>query len=89
MAMEHPMAMELPIAMEHPIAKLRVYGLALAMTVAACAPGAGSIQSPSVMDQVAESYVRLVLGVGEHDADFVVAYYGTQEWRDQVTAEQL
>ena len=71
------------------MAKLRVYALALVMTVAACAPGAGSIQSTSVMDQVAESYVRLVLAVGEHDADYVDAFYGPQEWRDEVTAEQL
>ena len=71
------------------MAKLRVCALTLATTVAACAPGAGSIQSTSVMDQVAESYVRLVLAVGEHDADYVDAYYGPQEWRDEVTAEQL
>jgi len=83
------MAMKPRMAMEHPMAKVRVYALALAMTVAACAPGAGSIQSASVMDQVAESYVRLVLAVGEHDADYVDAYYGPQEWRDQVTAEPL
>ena len=69
--------------------KSRVYGLALAMTLVACAPGAGSVQSTSVMDQVAESYVRLVLAVGEYDADYVDAYYGPQEWRDEVTAEQL
>ncbi len=41
------------------------------------------------MDEVAESYVRLVLAVGEHDTDYVDAYYGPQEWRDVVTAEQL
>jgi len=69
--------------------KSRVYALALAMTLVACAPGAGSVQSTSVMDQVAESYVRLVLAVGEYDADYVDAYYGPQEWRDEVTAEQL
>ena len=71
------------------MAKLRVHALALAMTVGACSPGAGSIQSTGVMDRVAESYVRLVLAVGEHDADYVDAYYGPQEWRDQVAAEQL
>jgi hypothetical protein len=74
--------------MEHPMARLRVYALALAMTLAACVPGAGS-QSATVMDEVAESYVRLVLAVGEHDTDYVDAYYGPQEWRDEVTAEQL
>ena len=71
------------------MAKLRVYALALAMTVATCAPGAGSTQSASVMNQIAESYVRLVLAVGEHDTDYVDAYYGPQEWRDEVIAEQL
>ena len=69
--------------------KLRVYPLASAMTLVACAPGAGSVQSTSVVDQIAESYVRLVLAVGEHDTDYVDAFYGPQEWRDEVTAEQL
>ena len=71
------------------MAKLRISALALAMTVAACGPSAGSMQSTSVMDEVAESYVRLVLAVGEHDADYVDAFYGPQEWRDEVTGERL
>ncbi len=77
------------------MAKLRVHvlaqamALASAMAVGACSPGAGSIQATDVMDRVAESYVRLVLAVGEHDADYVDAYYGPPEWRDQVTAERL
>jgi len=33
------------------------------------------------MNSVAEAYVRLVLAVGQHDADYVDAYYGPQEWR--------
>jgi len=31
---------------------------------------------------VAESYVRLVLAVGKHDADYVDAYYGPSEWAE-------
>ncbi|HEY1302112.1 MAG TPA: hypothetical protein VGF24_01100 [Vicinamibacterales bacterium] len=35
----------------------------------------------SAMDSAAERYVRLVLGIGRHDADYVDAYYGPSEWR--------
>ena len=40
------------------------------------------------MNAVAEQYVRLVLAMGEHDKDFVDAYYGPEEWRDEVKAEK-
>ena len=33
------------------------------------------------MDTIAEQYVRLTLAVGEHDPDYVDAYYGPPEWR--------
>jgi hypothetical protein len=33
------------------------------------------------MRAVAERYVKLVLAVGQHDADYVDAYYGPPEWR--------
>jgi hypothetical protein len=33
------------------------------------------------MDRVAEDYVKLVLAVGQHDPDYVDAYYGPAEWR--------
>ena len=71
------------------MAKVRAYALALTVAGAACAPGSGSVGSANAMDQIAESYVRLVLAVGEHDTDYVDAYYGPQEWRDEVTSEQL
>ncbi len=35
---------------------------------------------------VAERYVRLVLAVGQHDADYVDAYYGPPEWQQQAKA---
>ena len=38
------------------------------------------------MNDAAETYVRLVLAMGEHDADYVDAYYGPAEWRDEVRA---
>ena len=35
---------------------------------------------------IAERYVRLVLAVGQHDADYVDAFYGPAEWRKQAEA---
>jgi len=49
--------------------------LAVAMTCAA------------QMSNLSERYVKLVLAVGVHDADYVDAYYGPPEWRTQA-AEQ-
>jgi hypothetical protein len=38
------------------------------------------------MNDAAERYVRLVLAMGEHDADYVDSYYGPPGWRDEVRA---
>ncbi|HVG08343.1 MAG TPA: hypothetical protein VNM67_11600 [Thermoanaerobaculia bacterium] len=35
------------------------------------------------MDRAAESYVKLVLAVGQHDPDYVDAFYGPPEWKVQ------
>jgi hypothetical protein len=35
---------------------------------------------------IAESYVKLVLAVGRHDADYVDAYYGPAEWKSEAEA---
>jgi hypothetical protein len=41
------------------------------------------------MNTLAEQYVRLVLAVGQHDADYVDAYYGPPEWRTQAETQKL
>jgi hypothetical protein len=33
------------------------------------------------VDRMAEDYVKLVLAVGQHDADYVDAFYGPPEWK--------
>jgi hypothetical protein len=38
------------------------------------------------MDAIAESYVKLVLAVGQHDPDYVDAYYGPAEWQAEAKA---
>jgi len=41
------------------------------------------------MRALAERYVKLVLAVGLHDADYVDAYYGPPEWRTAVVKRPL
>jgi hypothetical protein len=36
----------------------------------------------TALNDVAEQYVRLILDIGQHDRDFVDAYYGPKEWQD-------
>ncbi|HSN69741.1 MAG TPA: hypothetical protein VLV48_10875, partial [Thermoanaerobaculia bacterium] len=45
--------------------------------------------SQASLDQAASRYVRLVLAMGAHDADYVDAYYGPPAWKDEVAAEKL
>ncbi len=40
------------------------------------------------LNRMAESYVKLVLALGEHDPDYVDAYYGPAEWRDAARREK-
>ena len=36
------------------------------------------------MNDLAERYVKLVLALGQHDADYVDAYYGPAGWKTEV-----
>jgi hypothetical protein len=47
-----------------------------------------NVQSPpsDPLRPVAERYVKLVLAVGQHDADYVDAFYGPAEWRKEAEA---
>ena len=38
------------------------------------------------MNGAAERYVKLVLAMGQHDADYVDAYYGPSQWRSEAAA---
>ena len=47
------------------------------------------ISTAATDDAVAETYVRLVLALGQHDAAFVDAYYGPPEWRTAAEKDKL
>ena len=48
-----------------------------------------SDQSILPMDTIAASYVQLVLDVGQHDPNYVDAYYGPSEWQEQAIARRV
>ena len=41
------------------------------------------------IDAVAQDYVKLVLAMGRHDADYVDAYYGPPEWKKAAEVERI
>ena len=47
----------------------------LALSAAGCAP------KPDKMNALAQRYVKLILGIGHHDPNYVDAYYGPPEWK--------
>ena len=41
------------------------------------------------MNEIAERYVKLVLALGQHDSDYVDAYYGPPEWKAEAEQRKL
>lgn len=63
------------------------FTLACASTPApAPAPATPAVSS---LDPLAERYVKLVLAVGQHDKDYVDAYYGPPAWAEEAKAQKV
>ena len=60
-----------------------VVGLCAAVALAAAA------QRPDPMAKIAREYVRLVLAMGQHDKDYVDAYYGPDDIKKDADAAKL
>src|SRR5205809_5803169 len=56
--------------------------LLTALTTQGATPTATPVTVTSV-NEIAEAYVKLVLAMGQHDPDYVDAYYGPPEWKKQ------
>jgi hypothetical protein len=48
----------------------------------------GGAQAEDDMNAVAERYAHLVLALGQHDPDYVDAFYGPAEWKTQAEKEK-
>ncbi len=62
--------------------------LALGLLCVSCSRGEPQDLSAR-LDPIAEQYVRLALALGEHDSDYVDAYFGPAEWRDEAREKAL
>jgi len=61
----------------------------IGVVAAAAAAATMACAQDSDMNTLGEQYVRLVLAMGQHDADYVDAYYGPPEWRREVDAKKI
>src|SRR5215469_13697966 len=48
----------------------------------------GGVRAADAMNAIAEQYVHLVLALGQHDPDYVDAFYGPAEWKTQAEQEK-
>ena len=49
--------------------------------LATAAAAGGCARKTTNMNDLAERYVKLILGIGHHDPNYVDAYYGPPEWK--------
>src|SRR6266446_10631182 len=61
---------------------------ALVLCVAIAAPSAQPAPA-TAMNTIAERYVKLVLAVGQHDADYVDAFYGPADWKTEAERQKM
>ena len=66
----------------------RLLLLLIPLLLAGCASHRPLSAKDDPMQRTAEAYVKLVLAVGQHDADYVDAYYGPPEWRAEAEAKK-
>ena len=62
---------------------------AAAVAVAGIVTVSAQEPAPDPLRTVAERYVKLVLAVGQHDADYVDAFYGPAEWRKEAESAKM
>jgi len=62
---------------------------ALVVLLAAAALAGQAVQPATPMNNIAEQYVKLVLAVGQHDADYVDAFYGPAEWKTDAARQKV
>jgi hypothetical protein len=67
---------------------VKVVRLAAVLLLAAAARPAAQTRQPSPMNTIAERYVKLVLALGQHDADYVDAFYGPPEWKAEAERQK-
>lgn len=72
---------------------MKIYFLIIiTLLLLACSERKESVMQSNLelkMNAIAEDYVKLVLNIGQYDADFVDAFYGPKEWRDSLKSKLM
>ncbi len=68
---------------------LRLLALMCGAALAVGSANRADQSATTPMNGIAESYVKLVLALGQHDADYVDAYYGPAEWKTEAESAKL
>ena len=66
-----------------------IIGVVALASALSCTRSPATINETTSMKTAAEEYVHIVLAVGEHDGDYVDAYYGPPEWRQQAQQQKI
>ncbi len=66
----------------------KIFATAAAGLIALTSARSQIDQSKATFDQSAQGYVKLVLALGQHDPDYVDAYYGPPEWKTAAAEEK-
>lgn len=61
---------------------MRMTALLAGLILVTACTGETERDASATLDPLAESYVKLTLALGEHDPDYVDAYFGPAEWRE-------
>jgi hypothetical protein len=67
---------------------VKVARIAVTLLLAATSAPTAQTRQPSPMNTIAEQYVKLVLALGQHDADYVDAFYGLPEWKAEAERQK-
>ena len=68
---------------------VKVARIAAVLLLAATSAPSAQTSPPSPMNTIAEQYVKLVLALGQHDADYVDAFYGPPEWKTDAGQQKM
>jgi hypothetical protein len=61
--------------------------LLISVFVSSCQPAMEQVGDP--MEEISIAYVKLVLAMGQHDADYVDAYLGPEEWKTEAASKAI
>jgi hypothetical protein len=67
-----------------------VVGLVFSLSVAGKVSQEALLKTERIqVERIAESYVKLVLAVGQHDSEYVDSYYGPPEWQKKAATRKM